>query len=319
MSDLYALDEALDYLNGTNCCTIDIALESMIDEIENFDIMTEGLKEIGANIKEAIRRLILKVKQVITKLKGKIKGLTITVLSAKLYKEATIQLKAVNSGKYDEDDAITAPAAMISCLLLDDFVGDISGMISDLESLKDRFESLKDNKEFKKLKVLSSVASKQPSILYKLVLTILQKKKHHADVVFGRGNPNSGRISVSEYKEVLENIIAITKEMPFFYSSLLKDYDTTLKGLDKLYKNASNVEEKAKINDEVKAYTKTIKIYNNIVSAVFKILGACFRVVNKDGNLVQDEFNKEGSNPHRTRKSKYEDDFDDFEVDDDEY
>jgi hypothetical protein len=319
MIDLYSLDEALDYLNGTNCCTIDIALESMIDEIENFDIMTEGLKEIGANIKEAIRRLILKVKQVITKLKGKIKGLTITVLSAKLYKEATIQLKAVNSGKYDEDDAITAPAAMISCLLLDDFVGDISGMISDLESLKDRFESLKDNKEFKKLKVLSSVASKQPSILYKLVLTILQKKKHYADVEFAKGGPN---ISVSEYKEVLENIIAITKELPNFYSLILEDYDTTLKGLDKLYKNASNVEEKSKINDEVKAYTKTIKIYNNFVSAVFKILGACFRVVNKDGNLVQDEFNKEGSNPHRTRKSKYEDDFEDSIdglFDDDEY
>jgi hypothetical protein len=317
MSDLYALDEALDYLNGTNCCTIDIALESMIDEIENFDIMTEGLKEIGANIKEAIRRLILKVKQVITKLKGKIKGLTITVLSAKLYKEATIQLKAVNSGKYDEDDTITAPAAMLSCLLADSI--DSSMVIDDLEDLKKDIEDQKDDEDFKKLKVIFSVASKQPSILYKLVLTILQKKKHHADVVFGRGNPNSGRISVSEYKEVLENIIAITKEMPFFYSSLLKDYDTTLKGLDKLYKNASNVEEKAKINDEVKAYTKTIKIYNNIVSAVFKILGACFRVVNKDGNLVQDEFNKEGSNPHRTRKSKYEDDFDDFEVDDDEY
>jgi hypothetical protein len=319
MSDLYALDEALDYLNGTNCCTVDIALESMIDEIENFDIMTEGLKEIGANIKEAIRRLILKVKQVITKLKGKIKGLTIEALSAKLYKEATIQLKAVNSGKYDEDDTITAPAAMLSCLLADSIDSDA---ISNLEYLKDAFEDQKDDEDFKKLKVIFSVASKQPSILYKLVLTILQKKKHHADVVFGRGNPNSGRISVSEYKEVLENIIAITKEMPFFYSSLLKDYDTTLKGLDKLYKNASNVEEKAKINDEVKAYTKTIKIYNNIVSAVFKILGACFRVVNKDGNLVQDEFNKEGSNPHRTRKSKYEDDFEDSIdglFDDDEY
>jgi hypothetical protein len=292
----------------------------MIDEIENFDIMTEGLKEIGANIKEAIRRLILKVKQVITKLKGKIKGLTITVLSAKLYKEATIQLKAVNSGKYDEDDAITAPAAMLSHLLADSI--DLSGMMPDLEDLKKDIEDQKDDEDFKKLKVIFSVASKQPSILYKLVLTILQKKKHHADVVFGRGNPNSGRISVSEYKEVLENIIAITKELPNFYSLILEDYDTTLKGLDKLYKNASNVEEKSKINDEVKAYTKTIKIYNNIVSAVFKILGACFRVVNKDGNLVQDEFNKEGSNPHRTRKSKYEDDFEDSIdglFDDDEY
>jgi hypothetical protein len=291
----------------------------MIDEIENFDIMTEGLKEIGANIKEAIRRLILKVKQVITKLKGKIKGLTITVLSAKLYKEATIQLKAVNSGKYDEDDAITAPAAMLSHLLADSI--DLSGMMPDLEDLKKDIEDQKDDEDFKKLKVIFSVASKRSSTLYKLVFTILQKNKHYADVVFAKGNPNN-KISVSEYKEVLENIIAITKEMPNFYSSLLKDYDTTLKGLDKLYKNASNVEEKAKINDEVKAYTKTIKIYNNIVSAVFKILGACFRVVNKDGNLVQDEFNKEGSNPHRTRKSKYEDDFEDSIdglFDDDEY
>jgi hypothetical protein len=68
MIDLYSLDEALDYLNGTNCCTIENLLEAIniesnqfdkfVKNIETLDEVTYIEESVGEKVKGIFKKIL---------------------------------------------------------------------------------------------------------------------------------------------------------------------------------------------------------------------------------------------------------------------
>jgi hypothetical protein len=86
MSDLYALDEALDYLNGTNYCTVENVMEVCNLELANFNYLVESFDISCIMEEEESKEDTTKEKNIIAKLIELFKKLVEKVV--KLFKAA---------------------------------------------------------------------------------------------------------------------------------------------------------------------------------------------------------------------------------------
>jgi hypothetical protein len=105
MSDLYALDEALDYLNGTNYCTVENVMEVCNLELANFNYLVESFDISCIMEEEESKEDTTKEKNIIAKLIGLFKKLVEKVV--KLFKAAGKKIRELagkikNRGKKEK-------------------------------------------------------------------------------------------------------------------------------------------------------------------------------------------------------------------------
>jgi hypothetical protein len=158
MIDLYSLDEALDYLNGTNCCTIDNLCETVNMEIDNFNRLvseSEVINEkfdIKAMVKAAIEKIKTLAKTFVEKVVGGLKKLISTIkkkinaaaLKAKVSKLKE-KMKKIEKAKPKNEAALLEEgdsSAEFSYIVSIKYVGEHEYVESFIDTLRHTTESL---------------------------------------------------------------------------------------------------------------------------------------------------------------------------------
>ena len=272
MENLYALDETLDLLNGTNLANIDLYMESVFEEMNNFDkmLVTEDVKDVAGNIKETIKKLIEKIKVIITNLTNKIKSKVVDKMCDKI--KANIEIQRKELAELDGSIKISVTSAM--GLSFTDMVFSNLPSGDDIVKYIDGEIDLNDN----------------PIIYYKSIIDALKKFAKLNNVTirlsWGIANkaikiPEEDQLSVSEYKNLLDNIEEYIKTVPEDLKNTINEYKGLQEVLNKAYSKVNSVEEKSELNAMIKAATKTMNLYSTVISGMFKALNGAMACTNR--------------------------------------
>ena len=273
MENLYALDETLDLLNGTNLANIDSYMESVFEEMNNFDrmLVTEDIKEVAGNIKETIKKLIEKIKVIITNLTNKIKYKVVDKMCDKIKSNIEVQRKELA----ELDGSVKIPIYSSTALLYTDKV--FSKLPTGTDILKNMSGKLDldltiDNSNSEDIINGLKKYAKSNNLVIRLSYGIINK------IVT---TDEFEQLTVSEYTKLLDNMEEYIKTVPDALSYTIELYKILQKALNRSYSKADSAEEKSNVNTEIKVATKYMNLYSSIVSGAFKALNGAMACTNK--------------------------------------
>lgn len=266
MENLYALDETLDFLNGTGNANISAYIENVITENNTFLNMIDEANVLDS-FKETCKRIIEKIKAFIATVTAKIKSMAIDKLCNTILeniKKQKEQLKDIDHSKKLKVSTSTIVPLLNEVM---------TKMPSAEDILKNEYDLSVDGISDQSIKDILKEYTNGNPLMIKFSFAIVNKLK---DV------PEIAQVSVSDYDATLDNIEKIVKDIPETFKKCIDAYNKIVKEVDEQYKAAEKAEDKASANAKLKEATKAFNLYANLAKGLFKAVNGAMVATSKD-------------------------------------
>ena len=266
MENLYALDETLDFLNGTGNANISAYIENVIAENNTFLNMIDESNVLDS-FKETCKRIIEKIKAFIATVTAKIKSMAIDKLCNTVLeniKKQKEQLKDVDHSKKLKVSSSTVVPLLNEVMTKMPSVEDI---------LKNEYNLSVGIASDQFIKNALEEYAKGNALTVKFAFAITNKSQKV---------PEIEQVSVSDYEAALDNMEKIVKDIPDTFKKCIEVYNGLVKKVDEQYKAAENAEDKGEANAILKEATKAFNLYANLARGLFIAVNGAMNATSKD-------------------------------------